>query len=341
MNQLSPALKTVLVCSFALLIVLLGAWAGEYAHSDKVITLHGASLFDERHSYTQALMKFAELVQEYYDGPEKVEFVLHPNSELGTEKEYFGYMNIGAVVDYAIVAPSHGSTFSTLLAVMDIPFLFRDTDHYLKTMESEAFERVEKILEERADVLTLGYGGGEKRHFFGHRPVRNMAELQNFYLRVMGSPIQSHMFSSLGAAPTVISVNEVYNAIQTGVIEGAENSASAISQFKWYEVAQDVSLSTVSIIIRPLFFSGKRFRKLPPALQKAILRAGDEAMEFERKLEIAIDDPLMKQLEAEGKVRLHPFEEREELLRQAEPVKEAYAKEIGAYDILQTINAIR
>ena len=167
-----------------------------------------------------------------------------------------------------------------------------------------------------------------------------MAELENFYMRVMGAPIQSRMFSALGATPTVISFGEVYNAIQTGVIEGAENAASAISQFKWYEVAQDVSLSAVSIIVRPLFFSGKRFRKLPADLQAAIRRAGKEAMIFERNYEIETDDPLMAQLEKEGKIRTHPFTEREQLLELAAPVKAAYAAEIGAGPVLEAINAI-
>jgi TRAP-type C4-dicarboxylate transport system substrate-binding protein len=149
------------------------------------------------------------------------------------------------------------------------------------------------------------------------------------------------MFTALGAYPTVISGNEVYNAIQTGVISGAENSASALDYFKWYEVGKEVSLTAVSIIVRPLFFSGKRYRQLPSDLQEAIRRAGEEAMAFERTLEIDTDDPLMQQLADEGKVRLHHFENRDTLLKLAAPVKAAYAKEIGASDILDAINALK
>lgn len=337
----SPLLKTTGVCLISLLIVLAGIWASENKTSDKTIVLHGACLFDDKHSYTVALEKFAELVQTYYQGPEKVEFVLHKNSELGQEKDYFGYMNIGAVVDYAITSPSHGSTFSEMITVMDIPFLFRDSDHFLKAIDADVFARVATSLEERADIITLGYGGGEKRHLFGIRPLKKMEDLKDFEMRVMGSPIQSRMFAAIGATPTVISSGEVYNAIQTNVIDGAENSASAIQQYKWFEVAQDVSFTSVSIIVRPLFFSGKRFRTLPSDLQDAIRRAGKEAARFEREFEIRIDDPLMDQLEKEGKVRVHPFAERDKMLELAAPVKADYAEEIGAKDILDAINAIR
>ena len=335
------ALRNTVFTILAVFIICLGFMQiSAIQDRSDVIRLHGACIFDDEHSYTKALVKFSELVQEYYQGPKRLEFILHKNSELGQEKDYFNYMNIGAVVEFAIASPSHASTFSRMVTIMDVPFLFRDTDHYLKTMDSGIFERVETAVSERADVLILGYGGGEKRHLVGRKPIRNLAELKGFYMRVMGSPIQSRMFEAVGATPTVISGAEVYNAIQTGVIEGAENSASAIEKYKWFEVADQVSLAAVSIIIRPLFFNGKRFRKLPMDLQEAIRKAGKEAMEFERNYEIAIDDPLMEQLVEEGKVSTHQFEEREKLLELAARVKRAYAEEIGALDILEAINAI-
>ena len=320
------------------LVVLFQSFTNYRSDAEHKIILHGATQFDDTHTYTQALDRFSQLVKAYYEGPLELDIVLHKNSELGQEKDYFGYMNIGAVVDFAIVAPSHGSTFSRMVTIMDVPFLFKDTEHYLATMESEVFKPIEESLLERADVIILGYGGGEKRHIFGRRPVRNLKELQNYDMRVMGAPIQSKVFAALGAEPTVISSGEVYNAIQTGVISGAENSASALQYFKWFEVAQDVSLTSVSIIVRPLFFSGKRYRRLPVELQDAITKAGKEAMEFERNLEISTDDPLMQKLSKEGKVTLHRFENRDTLLDLAAPVKEIYAKEIGALDILNAIN---
>lgn len=340
-SPLSPTYQTIIVCGLTILLALAFFLLTKYRSGQKEIILHGASQFDDTHSYTRALVKFGELVQSYYEGPEELKFVLHKNSELGTEKDYFGYMNIGAVVDFAITSPSHGSTFSKMITIMDMPFLFEDTDHYLAAMESDVFVDLEDLLYDRADVLVLGYGGGEKRHIFGRRPVRNIKELQGFDMRVMGSPIQSRMFTAIGAYPTVISGNEVYNAIQTGVISGAENSASALDYFKWYEVGKDVSLTAVSIIVRPLFFSGKRFRQLSPELQDAIRRAGREAMSFERNLEIETDDPLMQRLADEGKVRLHNFENRDTLLKLAAPVKAAYAEEIGASRILDAINELQ
>ncbi|MGH6918333.1 MAG: C4-dicarboxylate ABC transporter substrate-binding protein, partial [Geminicoccaceae bacterium] len=78
------------------------------AHAQDTIILHGASQFNEEHAFTRAMVRFQELVQEYYDGD--VEFVMHLNSELGLEKQYFEYMSQGTSVDFAIVSPAHMST---------------------------------------------------------------------------------------------------------------------------------------------------------------------------------------------------------------------------------------
>ncbi|MGH8669538.1 MAG: hypothetical protein ACREUH_09920, partial [Burkholderiales bacterium] len=74
-------------------------------------TLHGASQFNDEHAFTKAMVRFEELVKKY-SGGKSVNFVLHKNSELGLEKQYFEYMAQGKAVDYAIVSPAHMSTFS-------------------------------------------------------------------------------------------------------------------------------------------------------------------------------------------------------------------------------------
>ena len=89
-----------------------------------------------------------------------------------------------------------------------------------------------------------------------------MAEISKVPIRVMGAPIQTQMFDAFGMAPTVIAYSEVYNAIQTGVIDAAENEAAGIEQMKFYEVGPNISLTAHAITVRPLCFSGKTLRRL-------------------------------------------------------------------------------
>ena len=305
------------------------------------ITLNGASQFDENHAFTKAMRKFEELVQEYYQGPEELEFVMHLNSELGLEKDYFAYMSQGISVDYAVVAPSHMSTFSQMATLMDMPFLFRDLDHWNQVLDQDGLKPIADDVAEKADVLLIGYAGGGTRHLIVNKPVTTIAEIEQLPIRVMGAPIQTRIFEAIRTAPTVIAYSEVYNAIQTGVIAAAENEAAGIEQMKFYEVGPHIALTAHAITVRPLCFSGKTFRNLPEDLQAAIARAGREAGAYGREVESSEDSEKLAQMEKDGLLTTHEFTERGELLELAEPVKEAYAEELGALEVYQAINAVQ
>ena len=320
------------LCAAALSLLL--AACGE-----QTITLHGAVQFADSHPYNKALLKFEELTKQYYGKP--VEFVLHRNSELGLEKDYFAYMNQGISVDYAIVSPSHMSTFAPGAPLMDMPFLFRDMDHWRRVLEADLLAPIAAQVSERADVMILGYAGGGVRNLIVNRPVRNLQELAGLKMRVMGAPIQTKTFQALGAAPTVIAYAEVYNAIQTGVIDAAENEAFGIEQMKFYEVGPHISQTRHAVSVRPLCFSGKTFRRLPEDLQAAIVRAGREAGAYGRELEAAASPALLELMQAEGKLKLIEFRARERLLELTAPVRAAYAKEVGAGDIYARIEALK
>src|SRR5512145_958239 len=187
------------------------------------ITLHGASQFNDDHAFTKAMVRFEELVKKYYGKP--INFVLHKNSELGLEKQYFEYMAQGKAVDYAIVSPAHMSTFSKAAPFIDAPFLFRDLKHWNAVLDQDVLQPVADEIAQKADVMLIGYAGGGTRNIFVNKPVKNMQELKGLKVRVQGAPIWSRTFQAAGMAPTVIAYNEVYNAIQNGVIAAGENEA--------------------------------------------------------------------------------------------------------------------
>ena len=164
------------------------------------------------------MVKFEELVKKYYGKP--INFVLHKNSELGLEKDYFAYMNQGMSVDYAIVSPAHMSTFSKAAPFIDAPFLFRDLDHWNKVLDADVLKPVADEVAAKGDVMLIGFAGGGTRNIFANKPVKNLAEMKGLKVRVQGAPIWSKTFSAIGMAPTVIAYDEVYNAIQNGVIAG-------------------------------------------------------------------------------------------------------------------------
>jgi tripartite ATP-independent transporter DctP family solute receptor len=303
------------------------------------LTMHGASQFNDDHAFTKALVRFQELVDKY--SGTKTTWVLHKNSELGLEKQYFEYMAQGKAVDYAIVSPAHMSTFSKAAPFIDAPFLFRDLAHWNKVLDADLLKPVADEINQKAEVMLIGYAGGGTRNIFVNKPVRNLAEMKGLKVRVQGAPIWSKTFAAIGMSPTVIAYNEVYNAIQNNVISAGENEAAGVEAMKFYEVAPQLSMTEHAITIRPLCFSTKTFNKLDKNMQAAVLKAGKEAGAYGRQVESSEDTAKLDALEKAGKLKRVPFTDRAKMKALADPVMADYAKEIGADAIFQKINALK
>jgi TRAP-type transport system periplasmic protein len=281
------------------------------------VTLRGASMFDEDHAFTKTMREFERLVGEYY----------------------VTFLNQGVAVDYTIMAPSNMATFSPSIPLMDMPFLFRDLGHWEAVLSSDVLAPLEAELLEKADIVIVGYTGGGVRNIVSSVPIHNMEELAGFRMRVMGAPIQAQIFQALTAAPSAIAYNEVYNAIQTGVIAGFENEAASIQNLKFYEVAPNVTLTQHAITVRPIVMSGTAFRGLSADQQAMIKRAGAEAGAFGRALESGQDGVILQEMVDAGQITLIEFEGRETLLELVVPVQDDYAAGLGATELLAAIRA--
>src|SRR6478735_9592195 len=185
-NQNTRSREDAMLCTprtalFAAAIAVVSIVAPS-SHAQQAVTLHGAVQFNDEHAFNKALLKFEELVKSYYGKP--INFVLHRNSELGLEKDYFAYMNQGISVDYGIVSPAHMSTFSKAAPFIDAPFLFRDLDHWNKVLDADLLKRVADEVAAKADVMLIGYAGGGTRNIFSNKSAKNMAELKGLKVRV-------------------------------------------------------------------------------------------------------------------------------------------------------------
>jgi TRAP-type C4-dicarboxylate transport system substrate-binding protein len=190
----SPGPRRALLAASALALAL--GSIGLPAHA-QVITLHGASQFNDDHAFTKTMVKFEQLVKQYYGKP--VNFVLHKNSELGLEKQYFEYMSQGKAVDYAVVSPAHMSTFSKAAPFIDAPFLFRDLAHWNKVLDADTFKPIADEVAQRADVMLIGYAGGGVRNIFSNKPASNLNDIKALKVRVQGAPIWSRASSPRSA----------------------------------------------------------------------------------------------------------------------------------------------
>src|SRR5207245_3278195 len=138
-------------------------------------------------------------------------------------------------------------------------------------------------------------------------------------VRVHGPRLWSNTVTAAGMSPTVIAYDEIYNAIQTGVIQAGENEAAGVETMKFYEVGPNLNMTQHAITIRPICFSGKTFKKLPPDLQAAILKAGKEAGVYGRQIESSEDEKKLEAMEKAGKLKRIVFTDRAAMKKTAAP----------------------
>ena len=297
--------------------------------------------FDDDHVFTQALNEFERVAGECSGG--SLTFDLHLNSELGLEKDYFENMSQGIAVDYAIVSP---------VAHVDLQPDGAADGHAVPVPRHRPLERGDgrgrarrrwptDVLD-KANVRLIGYAGGGTRQLIVNHPVTNMDELKGLPMRVMGAPIQTRIFEAIGAAPSVIAYDEVYNAIQTGVIDAAENEAAGIE-------TDEVLRSRPRHLADPA-----RDHRAPDRLLGSHLPAADargaglraEGRQGRRRTrprhgKLRRTTPSSMAMEDAGLLKTHEFTERDKLLELAAPVKRAYAEELGATDVLDAIEAVQ
>src|SRR3989454_3758814 len=249
-------------------------------------------------------------------------------------------MSQGKAVDYGIVSPAHMSTFAKAAPFIDAPFVFKGIEHMNKVVEANILAPIADEVAAKAEVVLIGYAGGGIRNIFANKPLRNLADLKGLKVRVQGAPIWSKTFAAAGMSPTVIAYDEIYNAIQNGVISAGENEAAGVETMKFYEVGPNLNMTQHAITIRPICFSGKTFKKMPPDLQAAILKAGKEAGIYGRQVESGEDTAKLEAMEKAGKLKKIPFADRAAMKKAVDPVMAEYAKEIGADAIYNKINSM-
>ncbi len=336
---------SLLIALVLVVLVPAVAFAGGQAEGasgeKRTVVLNGASMFDVDHPYTQTLIKFEELVNQYQDEV-NIEVRMNLNRALGIESDYLRFMSQGESVDLAIIAPAHTAQRVPSIAILDMPLLFRDFEHREAVLNSELFDSIVEEIIRRARIRPIGYAGGASRNIISNYPIRNMEELQGFRLRVQGAPIWAKVFSAVGAVPSVIAYDEVYSAIQTRVIDGLENEKVGYAQMRFFEVARHFTENDHSITVRPLYISEAAYSKLSPTVQEAVLRAGKEAGAYGAQFELDMADSELQKLVDAGLAEHHMFSEadRDEFRRRAEPVLLEYVNEMGFRDLFEAIQAL-
>src|SRR3954454_3185458 len=188
----------------------------------------------------KASEKFKELAEKYTGGKVKVE--VYPNSTLYKDKEEIEALQLGSV---QMLAPSTAK-FAPLgvkeFEALDLPWLFKDEATYAAAMKGEVGKWLFDKLAAKG-VTGLAYWDNGFHMTSASRPLINPSDFQGLKIRISGSKIADRYFRDLGSIPQIMAFSEVYQALQTGVVDGCENTPSNYWTQKFYEVQKDITVS--------------------------------------------------------------------------------------------------
>lgn len=252
--------------------------------ADAEFNLTYAHSAETNHPWHPASQLFIKKVEENSKG--RVKFSsLFTAGEVGSEREMAEGVQQGTL-DVILIATMGMSSFDKNLMLFDFPYLFPDFETAYKALDGEPGQKMAASLEKKG-FHVLAYLENDYRGFSNSkRPIHQPSDLSGLKLRVPGSPVLVEWMKAIKADPTVMPYNEVYSAIQTGVVDGQDNGILLSYTHKIFEVNKYYSLTNHIYCPSPIMISTKVWNSMPADLQKIMTDAAVEARDYQRKLNV-------------------------------------------------------
>jgi tripartite ATP-independent transporter DctP family solute receptor len=257
------------------LVFALGVLAQSAGAVEEMRLGHG---LPEDHAVHKAVVKFADLVKERTNGG--IVISVFANGVLGGEREMLEQVQNG-ILDITKASASPLETFAAEYKVFNLPFVFRDRDHFFKVLISPVGESI-LASSRKSGFIGLAYYDSGARSFYAKKPINTPDDLKGLKIRVQQSPTTIRMIQVIGATPTPMAWGEVYSALQTGVVDGAENNVTALTNGRHGEVCKYYSETEHQIVPDVLVMSDARWDSLAKPQQEIIKQAALESFEYQK-----------------------------------------------------------
>jgi len=274
----------------------------------------------------KAAVHFKELAEKYTNGKVKVE--VYPNSSLYKDKEELEALQLGSV---QLLAPSI-SKFGPLgvreYDVFDLPFLLVDDDRAQQMVKSPMMQELDKKLETKG-VLPVAYWDNGTRVYTANVPLVHPDDFKGLKMRIQGSRVEDAVARLLGSIPQPMAFSELYQALQTGVVDGEDNTPSNVLTQRFYEVQKYLTVSNHTRLLYALVTNAKFWNGLPADVKTGLNKAVEESTAFFNKTAAKDNEDALEKIKASGKTQFHYLSpaERQEWIKTLMPVhKEMEAK---------------
>jgi tripartite ATP-independent transporter DctP family solute receptor len=231
----------------------------------------------------------------------RIAIQMFPSMQLGGEKEMIEQAQVGALQIARISVGAMGPVVDDL-NVFNLPFVFRDEAHMRKVIDGpigrDLLERTSNAPTSR--LVVLGWMDAGTRNVYANKPAAKPADLKGMKIRMMGNPLFVETMNAMGGNGVAMGFNELFQALQTGVVDGAENNPPTLLAQNHYQVSKVYSLTGHLIIPEIFVFSKRNWETLSKADQDMVRKLSREAQMEQRKLWDAYVDDAEAKLKAAG-----------------------------------------
>src|SRR5437764_5321960 len=265
---------------------------------------------------------------------------MYPSMQLGGEKEMIEQAQVGALAIARISVGPMGPLVPEL-NVFNLPFMFRDDAHMEKVIDGPIGDELLKKLSEHPTAGLIGLcwmNAGTRNVYNSRRPIRTIEDLKGLKIRMMGNPVFVDTMNALGGNGVAMGFDQLVSAMQTGVVDGAENNAPTYATGPHYRHAKYFSLTGHLLIPEILVFSKKIWETLGKDDQALIIKFTKEAQLDERQRWYEMEEKSVKQIEAAG-VEIVKIDDKRPFQTAVKPVWDKYGKQHA--ELIKRIQAVQ
>jgi tripartite ATP-independent transporter DctP family solute receptor len=286
-------------CALVAGAALLGAPG--FAGAQQKMVFKAADVHPLGYPTVEAIVRMGKKLEAQTNG--RLSIQMYPSMQLGGEKEMIEQAQVGALQIARISVGPMGPVVDEL-NVFNLPFMFRDEAHMRKVIDgpigAELLERISASPQSR--LVALGWMDAGTRNVYAKKPIKGPADLHGEKIRMMGNPIFVETMNAMGGNGISMGFNELYSALQTGVVDGAENNPPTFLTANHYQIDKYYSLTGHLIIPEIFVFSKRTWDTLSPQDQALIKKVSREAQMEERQLWDAMVGESVQKLKAAGVV---------------------------------------
>lgn len=262
--------------------LVLSACAGGITGGDDRIILRLALNQAEGHPSYIALKDFSERLEQRTDG--RIFIDIYANETLGAQAEALQLVS-DDIIGLAIVSGTQLENINPDFLVFNMPKVFDDVDHQMRVInDPEIVGDLFTSLEESNNFTVLGGFTQGSRHIYANKPVTKPQEMSGMKIRVQESPLHIAMINAMGGSATPMAYGEVYTALQSGVLDGAENNEVSYFTQKHYEVAKHYSMTNHLVGLDYLIINTTLYKEMSAEDRDAFMEEWKKTYEYHTEL---------------------------------------------------------